>query len=194
MHFPTTPCSTIIDWPWPLCLRYPKVFLLTQNIRPNGTRTASNPFPFHTGSDSHDLLPLRHVNFPWPFPQTVLRQIPHPALSTTAAFLTIQCRCGESVCMTPVLEDDQGRFPSIPLPTTAAFLAIQCRCGSAFSCRPILTTIHGRFTVRPSPQRQSFRRFGASAARPSLRRHFNWTLYAGFSRSIRPYHKPNDRL
>lgn len=114
--------------------------------------------------------------------------------STTAAFPAIQCRCGESVCMTPVLEADLGSFPSIPLPTTAAFLAIQCRCGSAFSCRPILTTIHGRFTVRPSPQRQRFRRFGASAARPSHHRHFNWTLYAGFSRSIRPYHKPNDRL
>ena len=63
MHFPTTPRSTIIDWPWPLCLRYPKVFLLTQNIRPNGTRTTSNLFPFHTGSDSRDLLPLRHIRF-----------------------------------------------------------------------------------------------------------------------------------
>lgn len=132
--------------------------------------------------------------FSWPFPQTVLRQIPHPALSTTAAFPAIRCRCGESVCMTPVLEADQGSFPSIPLPTTAAFPAIQCRCGSAFSCRPILTTIHGRFTVWPYPQRQRFPRFGASAARPSLRRHFNRMLYAGFSRTIRPHHKPNDRL
>lgn len=74
--------------------------------------------------------------FSWPLPQTVLRQIPHPALSTTAAFPAIQCRCGESVCMTPVLEADQGSFPSIPLPTTAEFPAIRCRCGKTISPPP----------------------------------------------------------
>ena len=41
----------------------PESFLLTENIRPNGTRTTSNLFPFHTGSDFHYLLPLRHIRF-----------------------------------------------------------------------------------------------------------------------------------